>query len=728
MLFWSRFLVTFLVFTFILTTSKAYGFSGNNSMGTAKSRAEEIYNRFKPTIDRPRALNDNWIKPLVGGGVLKTLNGTPIGGNVTITCHGGGPFLKLNGVPRGSGDVDFYVRWSFDEGQTWRGIVLAGVSAPCANGFIVCSHPTAWADCKYYVVEFDPRSNTFYASNMTKVKVLQGQGTYYGSPGKGQSVHNGTFEEKVVPVSYKDLATPCVCIKNVCGSGTRNSFALNPGYVLGLLGGAFISALQKHYPDFIITSSTFFNGELTYYGQSRNKCTSSSDSAYVRELSSYLDRTDLLKMRAEEMYVSLKTDPKSPVKYVHDFYQLHKNTMSGFNFFSCTRKYVVSSGRYAISDLVATHQGEHSCANQDISFTQQGDRHIQLKSMVFQEGWITVRFRLFSDILSKLEKVTITATFGRNAVYDLGTIDDDICVKIWVNNRYLGEVSAGGSLKKRRTVTQHVDIPPGWLSLENEIKIQTYYCYSGDLKIGCPPIFYNFILREPLDGCYVANEYLENGCSQLEQDPNCEVYEEYYVSRLTGEKVPLKVNGMPTGLRPLAECVEFCKDVTICRDDWTIERKYRCKTNPVDYTELMKRQEKVTSTVNFTPSSGLLTFDDIVKQSSSGSWVNRPGQRMQLIPGENYDSCIPVCKLRRPETERQVEIDMSHRGFDKPRQFEFVYRLCSHNPTTGRYECVKLDSLEEVVQDCSCDTGFKEAITILQALRQAADDLFCAER
>ncbi|MEM1686573.1 MAG: hypothetical protein QXR31_00655, partial [Zestosphaera sp.] len=654
-------------FIFIFFFSGIYLVWGNNNVDNkllkqypeGRVKAEEVYKSFYNTINEPNKLADYWMNPLVGKGTLKTVNGTAVGGNTTLLCasgKGGRKVLELNVLPMGTGDLRVYVTWEVIEGQK-KIMNFDTVSAPCANGVIICNHPNAFTNCNYYIIDYDSNTDRFYLTNTTKVRV----------PGPGG---NGTVEQEV-PVTYSALASPCVCVKNVCGAGIRNSFAANPGYILQLLGGAFVSALQAKRPDFILTNAEIEGYTIRYYGQNQRECDGVESSSYVQELTSYRYNTEALEMKGSEMYFSLRTATNNPVFSAYTLYETLKNNMTNFDLYSCTKRHIVIPQTYSLSDLQGSVTSE---CGQDVPFFEAvGDKIIILKIIGRQVGGGTGRvyfsFDLFPDLIHKLSRVIVR--FCKHKSNSGGCFDDDSCVRVTLNG-YSG--TAGCSRQTNGDFS--FEIPASVLKLNGNTGV-IEVSYVGGRVLGfkkdrhpttCNGIVtFIFHFSEPLDFCFIKDEYGENNCQSYENDPNCVLYEEYYIPPKTGERVPLVVTGMRTGYKPLDHCMAICPTLEICRDDWAFERKYRCKKEPIDYSDLVKRQEHVKSTLGISGNTEI-TFEDLRKMQNR--WQVFGNNRLALPLGSETDDCMNVCKVSRPHLTREVERDMSVRGYDKPKEKE----------------------------------------------------------
>ncbi|MEM4619127.1 MAG: hypothetical protein QW607_02820 [Desulfurococcaceae archaeon] len=702
-------------FIFIFFFSGIYLVWGNNNVDNkllkqypeGRVKAEEVYKSFYNTINEPNKLADYWMNPLVGKGTLKTVNGTAVGGNTTLLCasgKGGRKVLELHVLPMWTGDLQVYVTWEVIEGQK-KIMNFDTVSAPCANGVIICNNPDAFANCKYYIIDYDSNADRFYLTNTTKIRV----------PGPGG---NGTVE-KEVPVSYKTLASPCVCVKNVCGAGTRNSFAANPGYILQLLGSAFVSALQAKRPDFVLTNAEIEGYAIRYYGQNQRECNGVESSSYVQELTSYRDNTAALEMKGSEMYFSLRTVTNNPVFSAYTLYETLKNNMTNFNLYSCTKRHVVIPYTYSLSDMKAAVSSQR-CGTFDAFFTAVDEKILQLRFKTMQTGETSFTFNLFPDILYHLDKVEVRIC--TEAAKQTTCYDDDACIEVTINGY---KVSAcGGNYDP--LVTHVRPIPTSVLreiNVGHVLVIDAGSRRRGRPPANCPYLTINFYFKNKLDFCFVKSEYEENNCQSYENDPNCVLYEEYYIPPKTTERVPLVVGGVRTGYKPLEYCMAICPTLEICRDDWMFERKYRCKKEPIDYSELVKRQEHIKSTLGISENTEI-TFEDLRKIQNR--WQVFSNKRLTLPFGSETDDCMNVCKVSRPHLTREVEQDMTARGYDKPKEKEITFRMCVKNEQ-GQYVC-PLNAGEKLEIDCRCDSTFNEAIITLQALRQAAMDLMCVEK
>lgn len=105
----------------------------------------------------------------------------------------------------------------------------------------------------------------------------------------------------------------------------------------------------------------------------------------------------------------------------------------------------------------------------------------------------------------------------------------------------------------------------------------------------------------------------------------------------------------------------------------------------------------------------------------SGNWVARD-QVVRFPPQDLPDECIPVCRVKvNPsvkEMQAKVELNPTPRVVYKYLPCESIggQYICPYNPEEG----------EEVVSPCNCASHFPEAITAIQAMRLAGQDMICS--
>jgi len=105
----------------------------------------------------------------------------------------------------------------------------------------------------------------------------------------------------------------------------------------------------------------------------------------------------------------------------------------------------------------------------------------------------------------------------------------------------------------------------------------------------------------------------------------------------------------------------------------------------------------------------------------SGNWMVRD-QTIRFPLQDLPDECIPVCRVKVnlsvKEMQAKVELNPTPRALYKYLPCESVggQYICPYSPEDG----------EEIVSPCNCASHFSEAITAIQAMRLAGQDMICS--
>jgi hypothetical protein len=231
------------------------------------------------------------------------------------------------------------------------------------------------------------------------------------------------------------------------------------------------------------------------------------------------------------------------------------------------------------------------------------------------------------------------------------------------------------------------------------------------------------IIRRVASGCSVVERY-EGDCNV---SSSCRVIEESW------DGVYIIQGGARTGLNPVGSCVKDECGNLHCYD-WTVKRTvYVCSEERV--FDPSPRIETVTNSTTWDRSTGMVYYNDLVMPKGSASWVNVPGQSFYLGRGGEASDCEYTCKVKvvEPRTGVYERSTSSNSNVQYGTQTEktgvsikenFYYKPCNE-VSTGVWEC-PVEAGEEKIEDCQCVNAFGAAATVIQAIRQAGQDIICS--
>jgi len=646
----------------------------------AKRKAEDVFQTFKNTASSARVIKQRYVNPLLSNIPLYTIDSSE-SFNVQILCPSAKEFMTILAQPQSTGDINVKVFLDRDrDGVMDSEFTFNGISGVCANGFVRCD-PGTWNGCGFYTFEYDG-------------SVLREKG-----------------------VSFKKLGG-CFCINNSCG---ENLFWRNAYYILSVLGGAIVQEFQRVDPSFTVSSSVLEGTALKFYAQSLSNCFAAGGSSQVKNLTGYLKNPYTIQGDASSLYLTEVQNPESVTYAVEKFAESMNELVEEK---TCTVRRVIETREYDISELFSRARdckgdlpGPYICGERCVYFI------FGVHQSEGNQGYAQIDFEMtpdFYDIIYVIEARWRTDTRGPYPCFD-----DDGYVKFYLNGVYAGGQSYGdseagcgccGSAPSHWVqLSKDLIIPPSGGSSMNTLEVYAGGSGGGEgVAAGCRPVEVYFCLTEPFKGCYISRDYIEDTCEDLENDPECTLWEEKVDGVLTVQ------NGMRTGLYPLVKCETFCGEV-ICGTHWFVERKYRCRSSETDLAEAEKRLKKIYSTSTFEQSTGEITYTDIRKEGEM--WSTYPSQKINVAENFNRESteCEYVCKVEVPEVGKDVRKDMD---LNRNPKKVFVYRPCTPDEQ-GRYTC-PVNPGERIISDCTCDSFFTEAAIVLQAMRLAGSDFICS--
>lgn len=291
-------------------------------------------------------------------------------------------------------------------------------------------------------------------------------------------------------------------------------------------------------------------------------------------------------------------------------------------------------------------------------------------------------------------------------------MDDDGWYRIYVNGNQVASGSYGDredcGVAPNGGCWNTVNVPLTNFTRANDTITVQIGGAAHDVNAGCRVVYLYLLFNNPLSGCYIEDNYIEDNCVALRSDENC-----FLKDRVVNGVYVVK-DGENTGFTPIVECKEIC-GLDYCYDDWVIEEHYLCKNKlpDLDFT----RPQEVLSTVRY--DANLLIFNDV--RNENGTWVSYPDQQLSLTL-EKGKGCSEVCKVK--VTEELPEVGgagpLTYTNVSLPKVIydirECQNNKCPYDPAKG----------EEVVQDCACLSEFYDALISLQAVRLAGQDITCS--
>jgi hypothetical protein len=256
------------------------GVWADDEITKAKRAGSNIGSFIRENLGSSSAVNQKLLQPLLTPTPMVPLSGDEAQAfNATMLCPSSKEFLKVAIRPLREGDLVFYI--SYDKGFTGRlntSLIVSGVSAVCADGFMICQTGTM-DDCSSYV---------FY---------LDGDILRY----------------KKIEVKDKGLSG-CFCVNNACGGSGVVSSNLN--YILRTVGGMVVSAFLNNptMRTYAVSDTKIEDWSITFYGQDSSQCRfMDQGSSSVENLKSYYQDAGSLKTTGNVRFMNQMNDPQSLV-------------------------------------------------------------------------------------------------------------------------------------------------------------------------------------------------------------------------------------------------------------------------------------------------------------------------------------------------------------------------------------------------------------------------------
>ncbi|MFO1259332.1 MAG: hypothetical protein U1E78_13115 [Gammaproteobacteria bacterium] len=491
--------------------------AGTNEAEQAQRMSELVAQKMGTS----KALNENYVNPLMTGSSMTTLDGNK-SFKGQMMCQSSEAFLRMNLQPLSSGDVKII---SIEQDASLSGKIDAFttpswiISGVCANGFMQCK-PGTWQDCKAY--------------------------------------HWHVGEDNVLnakETAFSDLGG-CYCINNDCGTGLAWS---NLNAVLTNLGGGAAAALAKRHPFYAIGDVKTTQTSITYYGQNGASCQSNSlkDTAALNQLVQYQNNHENLKKDAFEqqninpLYSKLTKGPL--------------NTDGGHAYHQCSIKREIPINETRIDDIIGYESGAggvSTCGPDCLNLT--------IGNPNYRGGQCTIDEHHAKFYIKKPERI-LSATLTHAAWDDW--------IQIHANEKYIwsgpfnnwtdywGRQPGACELNRSWSQSPNVDFT-SLLKKKGPIDFRVRVEIAG-LGYG-----YASAIVKVDTACHLEKDEIIDTCKAYQADPDCSLMEEKVDGVFTFR------HSAGTGLSPIAQEKKIAGSMCefkLKRDWFQKERKYLCK-------------------------------------------------------------------------------------------------------------------------------------------------------
>lgn len=614
----------------------------------AISAAQQSANALKGgRFDSKQAIQNNAIGPLQGRNKMRAQSGQTF--DASVQCAQAQPMLTLLGSPGNTGDLQSLIV-SADlnlDGTPDSTISPARpVSGVCANGLVSCDAGT-WNNCTAW-----SWVATASQINLQTVGMRQLKG--------------------------------CYCINNSCGSSLSWS---NLGLILSDLGSGAAQAIQKVYPNYVISSTSNNGAQVEFFGADSSGCATGG-----RPPTQYLANSATLGADLNAKVTADTANPKS-------LYSIVTNspaaTASATTTNSCTISRTVP-----VTDDTCTIQPD---VIQDSCQTLANNPDCVLKSENVDGVTTYSRYAPTGLVPLPITK-TVTSSTGfypapATLPYDLSSVHyayaETSTAFITVTDINLArQYSRTGCIKKsRQCIWRRAGQRPGggvlglsWGWTRTGRTRKTTTTTGGILGTGGTIIEYEWC-RD------IGNYGFKPGTNVIWVSGGC------------------RGNFTVSGLIP-KPCGH---DVT--RDWWTKKQVWECKAQPskFNFDDALHRADVAQRTAVL--GSGFTE----THRDANGNWIEQKIALGAPAALPTVGACEPVCKVSKTVVDDRVNplrTAASNRLAPTTRKV-FRYPRCVNNkcPT---------EPGEVIEKGCQCVNDFAEAATIMQMLRQAGQDVTCA--
>ncbi|AYQ57064.1 hypothetical protein MS2017_1376 [Bathymodiolus thermophilus thioautotrophic gill symbiont] len=478
----------------------------------------------------------------------------------------------------------------------------------------------------------------------------------------------------------------CYCINQSCGDSSRSQRIISS--IVTDLGTAAASALANNNPQYSISGAQTTGSIAKFYGQKLVGCGEGS----ATTMASYYQNPQNIESAAN----SYKTDANGIYQLIANS-DIAKNSLTTRQF--CTINRNTSDRAMRLSDIVSYSGGDggvHSCA---------GDGCLELTlgriGNDYWSGYCDIRHQKVSFYVNMPERI-------KRATLVSAKWDD--WIRVSVNNQKLyaypypdwdGQTIDG----KRCEWSTSWSARPN-VNFTDLIKQKGRIDFKIDVQIAGSGEGYAYAQVLVDESCGLDQEWIANSCEVIDEDKNCKLKNE------TIDGVQTYKDYHPTGKTPIASerSISNSCDAKIKRNWWKVEREYECITNSeFDFSKGIARNAIVQTSAK---KDG---FNDVINGVTK---VNE-----LILPDiETQSNCTNACKVKR----KKDKVSVSAQGPVTNRineDWEILYRKC-----TGENQNIcPNEAGEQVTTSCSCLNEFDTASTMMQSLRQAAQELICSK-
>ncbi len=692
----SRLLEYSLVVSMLFLAVGAYPATAQVSSPTptfdAGAAAEQLSGQVGAKFGSQDAIRQNAVNPMTAGTPMTSVTGTTPFNAPVLNCPSSHKFLDVTIIPdNGTGDIaGVYVQQDtdFDNIFDYAYTEPFPVSGVCGNGVISCD-PASWNNCKYY---------KWIADSSAKVRLLQG--------------------------SMQDLGG-CFCVNNSCG----NALVVNQmGYILSILGGGVVGAIQAVNPKCTVSNSNTGDMTISYYGQNSAQCAapfsslssgtsnpeqyygspSAMDAASQAEVSAQMSNpgsayNTLQSLSAATASSSsyrtctvqdvafVNTAQQSPTYQWYPWLDIMMECEWGRDSVNSCQYYVQvdtnSDGVYDRTDVITTGPGTGSGWASAESPTVMAPYPPQVVQSYQSQYNVPATSVAQSTLSQPTYQYTTSPPCVMAVPVTLGL----------ANNAYWNRVDGGGTGMDKDCTLYDVQYQ----------KMSPPICDTTDSYQYDP----NNVM------CYLdtLSDNVVDNCSSLETDPACTLMSEVV------DNVQTYSNFNPTGLVPLSSCrtvTGAIKSFNVCHDWWVKNRAYLCHSpSAYDFSVVKERAANIANTASL--GNGSFSYQDKTPDGSGG-WTYT-SNTVSVDTSGGASSCMTACKTRKPATDTQASLTGNASQADvSTSRWQFFYKSCVGGSCP-------VDKGEQVLIDCQCISEFADAASIMETLNQAGKDVICSD-
>ncbi|CAC9527460.1 hypothetical protein [uncultured Gammaproteobacteria bacterium] len=477
----------------------------------------------------------------------------------------------------------------------------------------------------------------------------------------------------------------CYCINGSCGDTSKSTRIISS--IVSDLGSSAAIALAKNNPQYQISGAQTTGPIARFYGQKLVGCGDGN----ATQMASYYQNPQ-----------NIESESSSLANNTDGVYQLIANSPAAKKSIttskSCSIARHTSYQNIQLEDIISYNGGTggiHRCAGDgclELVLGRVGDN--------YWDGHCNVQHQKVSFFVNMPERIS-QATLV-NARWD-------DWIRVAANNQKIyahpypnwdGQTIPSGS---RCEWSTSWNTSPN-TNFTNLIKQQGKIDFTVDVQISGGGEGYAYAQVFVDESCALDQEWLSNSCETVEQDKKCTLKNE------TIDGVQTYKNYHPTGKTPIATQRQVggdsC-DLNLKRNWWRVDREYECKTNiDLNFDEAIARNASVQD------SATTQGYSDIVDGVTTSATFD--------LPDIKISSCSNACKTKRIKDK----VSVSGQGpvsSKTGQEWETLYRKC-----TGENQSIcPNEQGEQVITQCSCLNEFGTASTMMQSLRQAAQDLIC---